>query len=222
MNWNNIYHENLRRLLAAPHTTVFADTFILENPLDHQVENRESCDYEVAEVMFNWIMSGSDDISTMHALPAGKGNRARDFEIEYEGRCTAYGPRIVDQLPTVLDMLNNYPDTRRACIMILDDWDQEVATALHKHETKCEYPCTMGLTFWLEDGRLNGHTTMRSNNYTSVVCLDVYIFCNLLIRIAGLIGKPVGQYYHHVVNAHILPEQIGRAVGILDTYDKIS
>jgi len=215
MTWNEIYHHNLEQVLAAPNSVLYANSFIIEDPYDHRVANPRSCNYEYTENFFNWILSGSKDISTMHNLPTGPGNRAKEFEIDFEGRCTAYGPRILDQLPGVVDMLLNYPSTRRACIMILDAEDQDVALALHKGETKCEYPCNMGMTFWIDEGELHMHTTMRSNNYTSTVCIDVFICCNLLIKVASMVGRSVGKYYHHAVNAHILPRDRSRAIEIM-------
>lgn len=214
MSYDRIYHEKLSAVLATPNKVLYGDTFVLEDPLDNIVHSSKACDYVYAKAFYEWIMSGSTDVSIMHKLS----ERAKKFDVNFKGRNTAYGPRILAQLPGCIKMLQKYPNTRRACIMILDHQDQEVAKELHKGATNCEYPCTMGMTFWIEDGKLNMHVTMRSNNYTSVVCLDVYNFTSLQDYIGEILGLPLGVYIHHTINAHILFKDLDRATGILNDY----
>jgi len=217
MYYENIYHQKLAKLVAKPNMVMIGDTFRLQDPTPelNVIQNpARGFDVDYAEKFFQWILTGSKDISIMHAT----GGKAKNFDIDYNGRCTAYGPRITDQLPKLLQTLSTYPESRRGTIMILGAEDQEIAIALHEGETKCEYPCTMGLNFWVDDGRLNMHTTMRSNNYVSTVCIDVYIFTRLMQAVASWLGLFVGTYHHHVVNAHILPQDRQRAIAILEQW----
>ena len=219
MYYEEIYNQKLLKLWNTPGHVLFGDTFQLDKPgiMTGNIVHNEARNFDAgyAETFFQWILSASTDISTMHN--AGS-ETAKKYDIDFDGRCTAYGPRIQQQLPKLVEMLQGYPDSRRACVMILEAEDQSVAMARHLGQTNCEYPCCMGLTFWLSEPdyqRLNVHVTMRSNNYVTTICIDVYLFTRLLQTVADIMGKQLGMYYHHAINAHILPRDMGRAYKIL-------
>jgi thymidylate synthase len=109
--------------------------------------------FAVAEAL--WILSGSDEpwIFTY--------DRSLERYAD-EGRLKgAYGPRMrqwrgVDQLGHVRRLLRRDPDSRQAVIQL---YDPQRDTCGHR-----DVPCTLNYRFFLWRGRLEMHTTMRSND----------------------------------------------------------
>ena len=156
--------------------------------------------FAVAEAM--WIMSGSDDpwiylynerlallpgslaaprgLPTVEVLGASltltdPRRRLVDVPPEYadDGRLMgAYGPRLrrwhgtTDQLAHVREALAADPWTRRAVIQL---YDPEADARGHK-----DVPCTLGYRFFLRDGMLHMHTTMRSQDLWLGFCYDIF------------------------------------------------
>lgn len=122
---------------------------------------------------------------------------------------TFYGPRIAAQLPSVLDELVRSPNTRRACIMILDGGDSAL---LDKDET-LEYPCTVSYSFQIRDKTLFMHTIMRSQNLATVFQLDIYLQGMLLQLVLGHL-KSYGveieksQWNCFIQNAHVFERDV--------------
>ena len=171
--------------------------------------------------MFDWLISGEPTIpeAFYEANP-----QAKNYGTLYQApgdplNCVAYGPRVVEQLPYVLQMLHTTRGTtRRACIMILDSGDRHVGAALERGDTNCEYPCTLGFNFRVRHDKLDMAVSMRSNNYTTTVCQDVEVFTLLQQFVATEVGVDIGTYYHHTMSGHILAFQRERAVAILEEY----
>lgn len=142
-----------------------------------------------------WILSGSD---------AG-------WIYEYNQRLTnfadegvllgAYGPRLrqwkggVDQLDRVRRLLRDDPETRRAVIQLYDPGRDSP-----KHK---DVPCTLGFRFYLRDGRLQMHTTMRSQDLWLGFCYDVFTFTAIHELMAHWTGSDLGDYHHHVDSLHL-------------------
>lgn len=109
----------------------------------------------------------------------------------------AYGPRIKEQVSTVLDRLTRDPDTRQAVIQI---WDRKMD--LIGRQDLHDYPCTLSLQFLIRNGALELHTTMRSNDVYLGTPYDVFQFCFLQLNVAQLLKVGVGSYYHHANSLH--------------------
>lgn len=116
----------------------------------------------------------------------------------------AYGPRIRHQLPQVCKLLREDPLSRRAYVQIWRSDDLFV-------EGSNDYPCTIGFTFQIRDGKLDMHTHMRSNDVWLGFTYDVTQFCFLQMTIARMLGLPVGTYYHHVDSLHIYERDVAAA-----------
>jgi thymidylate synthase len=149
--------------------------------------------FAVAEAL--WILSGSDDpwIFTYNRSLA----RYAD-----EGRLQgAYGPRMrhwrgeVDQLDHVRRLLLRDPDSRQAVIQL---YDPSRDTLGHR-----DVPCTLNYRFFLRRGRLDMHTTMRSNDVWLGLPYDVFTATILHELMAGWLGVPLGVYHHHVDSLHL-------------------
>lgn len=225
-SWEDVYHANLMQAFLTPGMELINHTFQLGfqwKEHDRSIANpARGFRTEFCKVLADWILSGQVQVSDqMLELNPNAAKFATLLDSEKYGyHVTAYGPRIKGQLNFVVDELTRTPDSRRACIMMLAASDQFVAEAMAEDATKCEYLCTYGFNFRLRDGRLDMHTAMRSNNYVTTVCQDVYVFSALQAHIAKLLGVHVGRYFHCTVSGHILEHEIGRAVEILEAYSR--
>ncbi|HEY6794267.1 MAG TPA: thymidylate synthase [Kineosporiaceae bacterium] len=116
----------------------------------------------------------------------------------------AYGPRLrrwagrtgqVDQLERVVSVLSGDPDSRRALVQLFDP--------ARDHRGYRDVPCTLGWRFYLREGRLHLHTTMRSQDLWLGFPYDVFTFTVLQELVAGWLGVAVGDYHHHVDSLHL-------------------
>jgi thymidylate synthase len=157
--------------------------------------------FAVAEAL--WIISGSDDPWIFQY------NRSLAQYADHGRLQGAYGPRIrnwrgkVDQLDHVRRLLQRDPDSRQAVIQL---YDAERDTLGHK-----DVPCTLGHRFFLRNGRLHLHTTMRSQDLWLGFPYD--LFTNTLIQelMAGWLGVAVGEYHHHVDSLHLYDQHLDAA-----------
>ena len=149
--------------------------------------------FAAAEAM--WILSGSDD----------------PWIYEYNQRLTryadhgrlmgAYGPRLrrwhgtADQLSQVCELLREDPDSRRAVVQLFDP-----VTDFQGYK---DVPCTLGYRFFLRDGLLEMHTTMRSQDLWLGFCYDIFAATVIQEILAGWLGAGLGSYHHHVDSLHL-------------------
>jgi Thymidylate synthase len=224
ISWEDVYHANLMQAFLAPGMELVHHTFDLGIQWgidDRSIMNpQRGFRREFSQVMADWILDGKVQVSeAMLALNPNAAKFATVLDDEKHGyHVTAYGPRIKSQIQFVVDELQRSPDSRRACIMMLAPSDQFVAEAMAVEATKCEYLCTYGFNFRLRSGRLDMHVAMRSNNYTTTVCQDVYVFAELQKHIAGLLGVPEGHYFHFTTSGHIVKGEEAKAAAILNAY----
>jgi len=121
----------------------------------------------------------------------------------------ANGPRLrrwhgtTDQLAHVLDALSGDPDSRRAVIQL---YDPEADAGGHK-----DVPCTLGYRFFLRDGRLHMHTTMRSQDLWLGFCYDIFAATTLHELMAGWLGARLGSYVLCVDSLHLYAADVPRA-----------
>jgi thymidylate synthase len=147
-----------------------------------------------------WILSGSDEpwIYTYNQRLA----RYADDGI-LRG---AYGPRLrawrpgLDQLDHVRRMLLADPDSRRAVIQLYDP-DRDIP-----HHS--DVPCTLGYRFYLREGRLDMHTTMRSQDLWLGFCYDLFTATILHELMAHWTDAEVGSYHHHVDSLHLYEHDV--------------
>lgn len=157
--------------------------------------------FAVAEAL--WILSGSDDpwIFTY--------NRVLENFTD-DGRLQgAYGPRIrcwrntVDQLAYVRTLLVRDPDSRQAVVQLYDP----------AHDTRGhrDVPCTLNYRFYVRDGRLDMHTSMRSNDVWLGLPYDIFTATVLHELMAGWLDVDLGTYHHHVDSLHLYDEHVESA-----------
>jgi thymidylate synthase len=160
--------------------------------------------FAVAEAL--WILSGSDDpwIFTY--------NRVLQSFAD-DGRLPgAYGPRIrrwrdaLDQLSHVRILLARDPDSRQAVVQL---YDPARDTRGHR-----DVPCTLNYRFYVRDGRLDMHTSMRSNDVWLGLPYDIFTATLLHELMAGWVGVDLGTYHHHVDSLHLYDQHAESAASI--------
>lgn len=107
----------------------------------------------------------------------------------------AYGRRIQRQLAVVWQRLSADPDSRQAIATL---WDSK----RDMQPDRLDYPCTLSLTFLIRHGKLELHTTMRSNDVWLGVAYDFFQFTQLQLTMARALGRRPGPYFHHAVSLH--------------------
>jgi len=156
--------------------------------------------FAVAEAM--WIISGSD------------ASWIFDFNKRLERYADggvlrgAYGPRLrrwhgVDQLDRARHQLLADPSSRRAVVQLFDPVRDLAGGS--------DIPCTLGYRFFLRDGRLDMHTTMRSNDLWLGFPYDVFTATVIQELVAGWLGVALGEYRHSVDSLHLYAEHIDQA-----------
>jgi len=154
--------------------------------------------FAVAEAL--WILSGSD-------APWIFKYNARLAQFTDGGRLKgAYGPRIrhwhgdVDQVNEVRQLLRKDRSSRRAAIQIFDP-------SIDHHEFK-DVPCTLSYRFYFRDGRLDMHTTMRSQDVWLGLCYDLFTGTLLHELMSSWLDMDLGAYHHHVDSLHLYERRL--------------
>jgi thymidylate synthase len=150
-----------------------------------------------------WILSGSDD-------PWIYLYNERLADYADDGRLMgAYGPRLrrwhgtVDQLARVRQQLAEDPGTRRAVIQL---FDPEADSGDYR-----DVPCTLGYRFFLRDGLLHMHTTMRSQDLWLGFCYDIFTATIVQELLARWIGAELGSYWLCVDSLHLYDRDLPKA-----------
>lgn len=109
-----------------------------------------------------WILTGDDSLAGIG--PFNKHiHEYSDDGVKFFG---AYGPKVVDQLPYVVEKLLQDISTRQAVINI---WRE-------KPPATKDVPCTVAMSFMARGGWLNCHVFMRSNDVWLGTPYDVFSF----------------------------------------------
>jgi thymidylate synthase len=167
--------------------------------------------FAIAEAL--WILSGSDDPWIFQY------NRALTRYTDNGRLQGAYGPRMrrwrgrVDQLDQVRQLLGRDPDSRQGVIQLFDP-DRD--TCGHR-----DVPCTLGYRFFVRNGHLQMHTTMRSQDLWLGFPYDVFAATLLQELLAGWLGVEVGEYHHFVDSLHLYKAH-RPSVAILPTHPEPS
>jgi thymidylate synthase len=157
--------------------------------------------FAVAEAI--WILSGSDD-PWIYVYNERLAQYADDGHL-----MGAYGPRLrrwhgtTDQLAHIRQALADDPGTRRAVIQL---YDPEADARGHK-----DVPCTLGYRFFLRDGLLHMHTTMRSQDLWLGFCYDIFTATILQEFLAGWLGAGLGSYQLSIDSLHLYDHDLPKA-----------
>ena len=140
----------------------------MSNPILSVPERKMGYKFMCAEAW--WILSGRNDVESI--APYSKAiSSFSNNGINFDG---AYGPKVIDQLTYVVDVLSSDNDTRQAVINI---WRE------NPRDSK-DIPCTLSAQFLIRDGVLHCVDTMRSSDAWLGWVYDVFNFTCLSIYIA--------------------------------------
>lgn len=98
-----------------------------------------------------------------------------------------------DKSDWIIDYLRKFPFSKRAIILL---WKNRY-TDLSK---TC--PCTSSIFFRIKDGKLEMHSTVRANNASFLLFLDISFMLAFQSFIADQLGIRPGDYYHFVNSLH--------------------
>jgi thymidylate synthase len=107
----------------------------------------------------------------------------------------AYSSRVAANIPRIISMLKEDPNTRQAVLQI---YGREFLD-----KTTKDVPCTLNLQFLLRDNKLELHVYMRSNDIIWGLPYDIFNFTNLQMVVANTIGADLGSYFHTVSSMHV-------------------
>lgn len=163
-------------------------------------------DYNYANLFYEWMIGGCTDNSTIleqypNTAKFMEKPKSEDLPANFN---TFYGPRILEQLPSIKKELTENPTTRRAVISILEKTDLQL---LDKDES-LEFPCCDSATFFIRDGKLSVHLHMRSQNMGQVLKLDMYLWARFTIELANELNLKPGIFTSSVVSAHVFKRDI--------------
>lgn len=111
---------------------------------------------------------------------------------------SAYGPRVVNQLPRVIDELRKDQDTRRAVMMIA-----------HPTDTPETLPCTLSMQFQIYEDKdqhafyLSTIVNMRSSDLMWGIPTDIIQFGGMALMVAQCVGAIPSTCVVNAGNAHI-------------------
>jgi thymidylate synthase len=196
------------RIGKTKHITDF--TIIVEDPYHNICLDKTrnlSLRYVLGEL--KWYLSGSNKVADIG--PYAKMWYALTDDGETVN--SAYGYRIFhkfgfDQLQYCIDKLKSNPYDRQCVIHI-----KEASNTPTK-----DTPCTCLLQFTCENGMLNLHTYMRSNDIWLGLPYDMAFFTVLLQIVANEIGMYVGRYYHTVGDLHLYERHWDKDI-VCNSYD---
>lgn len=107
----------------------------------------------------------------------------------------AYGPRLMSQLPKIVEMLRADRDTRQAVATI---WEPE----RDLHVSHGDRPCTVYISFMIRDGKLIMSTYMRSQDIYLGLTYDLVMFGQLHLSVSNVLGIRTGSHVHTVQSLH--------------------
>ncbi len=157
--------------------------------------------YDYADKFYQWMISGCTDndiILNDYPQVARFMEKPKSSDLP-ENFNTLYGPRILSQLPYVIQELKANPNSRRAVISILDAND---LLLLDKDES-IEFPCCDSAIIYIRDGKLHIHVHMRSQNMGQVLKLDMYLWGRFACELAEELQCELGKFTSSVVSAHV-------------------
>ena len=199
------YHDKIIRegVEFGDTKALFNVGFYIENPLDHEIENKERKWNPVyAEAEWQWYLSGDRNIAKLAELYGKVPEIWKRMAFPNGNVNSNYGWqwRRNDQIDYVVNLLKNEPDTRQATISIYDG---------KEHDTfMFDTPCTYAVQFTILHGKLDMCVTMRSNDLWYGFCNDQYCFSKMQEMVSNELNIKPGVYYHFAHNMHLYNNKI--------------
>lgn len=149
-----------------------------------------------------WILSGSNRLSDLTDYIPGYANYSDDG-VFMKG---AYGPKVVDQLPYIVEALSTDQSSRQAVLTI---WRERPGQSK-------DIPCTVAMQFLIREDKLHLITTMRSQDIVLGYTYDIFTFSmiaeavKLLLKTQGIIVT-LGNLHVNAGSLHLYDDYFERA-----------
>ncbi len=118
----------------------------------------------------------------------------------------AYGPRVVAQMPYLLEQLQK-PGSRQAIMTI---WSPSPAPSK-------DIPCTVSWQCLAREGRLHAIVTMRSSDIWLGLPYDIHNFGQLTSGVASALGLELGSLTYLLGSSHLYDRDREKAYVVLNT-----
>ena len=165
-------------------------------------ERRLNYSFMAAE--FVWMMLGRNDAPSISYFNKNIAPYSDDGVV-FNG---AYGPKIVDQMPYVIQALQADADSRQALLTI---WRERPGPSK-------DIPCTISMQFFARKNHVEMDVYMRSNDLWLGMPYDIFNFTMIQRYVAARLGLSIGTYRHHVGSLHIYEQHWDKARAIIDEY----
>lgn len=161
----------------------------INRPINMHVGRGLNYKFMAAEAL--WILSGDNRLAPIKRVCKPYAEFSDDA-IFMRG---AYGPKVVDQLPWVIEKLTEDRESRQAVINI---WRERPGPSK-------DVPCTLSLQFLIRDHVLHCVTTMRSSDAWLGWSYDVFTFSMIAQTVGCLLPYPVnyGDLYLTMGSSHL-------------------
>lgn len=100
----------------------------------------------------------------------------------------------------LIDYLKKFPLSKRAIILLWKDEYRDLSKVC---------PCTSSIFFRIKNGKLEMHSTVRANNSSFLLFLDMSFMLAFQGFIAKQLGLESGDYYHFVDSLHFYRSEEG-------------
>lgn len=178
----------------------------MRHPVLMITERKLSYTFMLAEAY--WILSGDNRVKSIDSY----NKNIAQFSDDGETFFGAYGPKISQQLPYVVNKLISDNDTRQAGLTI---WRESPG------ETK-DVPCTIAIFFQLRGDKLHCSTFMRSSDIWLGLPYDVFNFSMLTHVVCSLFNEnsytphhvSPGTLYLTAASSHLYEEHFEAASNI--------
>lgn len=211
---DDLLHEVLENLLQLEEkvtasrgtfTEIFGVILHLTNPLARL--SRSETKGKAFSVLGEWLwyLSGTNNLDFIDYYLPGRYAKESDDKVAVR---SAYGERLfnhrgINQIQSVIALLNKKWTTRRAVIQLFDASDLERDYA--------SIPCTCTLQFLVRDNKLNMFVNMRSNDAYIGLAHDVFAFTMIQELVARSIEIELGEYKHSAASLHLYEEHAALA-----------
>lgn len=182
-NSNEAYNNHLRKIMVSGQEVqarglsfkeVIGANIVID--MNYPVINRrvKPLGYRFAAAEPLWIIQGGNLLSDIN--PYGKMSPYSDDGHMMAG---AYGPKIVDQIPYIINTLHNDQGSRQAVINI---WRERPGPSK-------DIPCTLSLQFMIREGTIHTVATMRSSDAILGLPYDIVAFTVVTAYIASIYSQ---------------------------------
>jgi thymidylate synthase len=159
--------------------------------------------------LFIWTIAGSNELNWLRYY----NSLASNFSDDGKYLCGAFGNRLFDyktsinQIDAICDLIQKDPTNRRTFAAICTPEDNILKSR--------EYPCCIGIQYFLRGNALHTITYMRAQSILGVLPYDAFLFMALQCLLANRLGVKVGSYEHYAGTFHMYESEVADAESIL-------